>query len=448
MKNDTIAAIATALGSSAVNIVRMSGDDALRIAGSFFSGTALERVPSHTIHYGRIVEDGTVIDEVLVSVFRAPRSFTCEDMVEINCHGGPYVTQKILGLLLGAGARLAERGEFTERAFLNGRIDLTQAESILDIIEARSDASLSLANKGLAGSVTKLVDALREDILAMLAHIEVNIDYPEYDIEDLTPDVLGPKLEGLLDRIDDILRKAKDGQVIREGVRTAIIGRPNVGKSSLLNALLEEEKAIVTDIRGTTRDTVEGHINLGGITLHLLDTAGIHDADNPVERIGVDKAKKAIEEAQLVLVVLDRSVPLENDDRTLLALTEKKNRLLILNKSDLTSKIAENLEDALPVSALKKTGIDELKQAIHERFLSGEIDPDSAFCLANARHIGLMKKARAALADAEVASRRQTSADLLGIDLKSAWDALGDITGASYSTSLLDTLFSRFCLGK
>ena len=348
MTYDTIAAISTALGPSAINIVRMSGNDVFSIMDKIFKGPGLASARSHTIHYGKIMDGDRQIDEVLVNVFKPPKTFTAEPMIEINCHGGSYVAQRILELLLAHGARLAERGEFTERAYLNGRIDLTQAESVLDIIEARSDYSLTLANKGLDGEVYRLVNNLREDLLQIVAQIEVNIDYPEYDdVDTLTTDVLLPKIQALREKISDILGTARVGKIIREGIKTVIIGRPNVGKSSVLNALLREDKAIVTEIQGTTRDVVEGEINIGGLVLRLMDTAGIRDSDDLIERMGIDKTKKMIEEADLVLYVLDNNEALKDEDEQLLKLTEHKKRIIIINKIDLENKLNHNLNDSV-----------------------------------------------------------------------------------------------------
>jgi tRNA modification GTPase len=449
MKKDTIAAISTSLGQSAINIVRMSGDDAIDIAEQLFLGKPLSEQKSHTIHYGKFMYKNQVIDEVLVTVFRAPKTFTKEDIIEINCHGGPYVAQKILQALLATGARLAENGEFTERAYLNGRIDLTQAESVMDIINARTTLSLSLANKGLDGEIYALVSELRQDLLDIIAHIEVNIDYPEYDdVEELTTDIVLPKTTKLLNKINTILAKAQDGKVIKEGVKTAIIGRPNVGKSSLLNALLREDKAIVTEIQGTTRDIVEGTINLNGIMLHLIDTAGIRESKDVVEKIGIDKAKAVIEEAELILFVLDNNQSLTDDDKKLLTLTEKKNRIVIINKIDLESKINTTFDNSVSLSALNKTNIGALESKIKDMFLSGSIDLDDTTYLSNSRHISLMQQTAQSLVDAINAAHDLMPVDMIEIDLKMAWESLGNIIGETKSTTLLDELFSKFCLGK
>ena len=449
MKNDTIAAISTALGQSAINIVRMSGPDVFDIIQNVYQEKELKTVPSHTIHYGKIRDKNQVIDEVLISVFKAPKTFTREDMIEINCHGGFFVAKRILELILSHGARLAEKGEFTERAYLNGRIDLTQAESILDIIEARTNLSLTLANKGLDGQIFDLITSLRNRLLDIIANIEVNIDYPEYDdVEQLTTELITPRLKTLEQKMAAILEKAHDGKVIREGVKTAIIGKPNVGKSSLLNALLGEDKAIVTDIRGTTRDIVEGTLNMGGIVLHLIDTAGIRESEDIIERIGIDKARTIINEAELILFVLDNNEPLSVEDEQLLELTKHKKRIVIINKTDLESKIGRTFKNSVSISALNKTNLDLLQKKIKSLFLSGTINFDDTTYLSNARQISLMQQAYQAVKDAQQSANDLLPVDMIEIDLKTAWEALGEIIGDTKSTTLLDELFSKFCLGK
>ena len=381
---------------------------------------------------------------------RAPRTFTAEDVVEINCHGGILVTNKILELVLSAGARLAEPGEFTKRAFLNGRIDLTQAESIMDIIHAKSENSLSLALNGLDGRVSKLIKALREQLLNVIANIEVNIDYPEYDdVEEMTTELLLPRSKEILDNMKALLDTAKTGKVLRDGIKTAIIGRPNVGKSSLLNQLIREEKAIVTSIAGTTRDTVEGFVNVGGITLNLIDTAGIRETEDIVEAIGVNKSKALIEEADLVLLVLNGNEPLTGDDRELLALTNRKNRIIILNKSDLPSKV--NLEDIpgyIHTSMISDTGIEQLEKKIKDLYEIGEIKPKDMTYLSNARHIAKLKQSIGSLEEAIHAMETGVLVDMVEIDLKNVWYTLGEILGEEVGDSLIDELFTKFCLGK
>ncbi|MGL4335916.1 MAG: tRNA uridine-5-carboxymethylaminomethyl(34) synthesis GTPase MnmE, partial [Turicibacter sp.] len=433
MLNDTIVAISTAMGEGAISIIRLSGDDAFSIANKIFKGKNLTTVDSHTINYGHIydAETDTKIDEVLVSVMKAPRTFTAENVVEINCHGGILVTNKILELLLTVGARLAEPGEFTKRAFLNGRIDLAQAESIMDIIHAKSQESLSLALNGLDGRVSKLIKNLREEILNIVAQIEVNIDYPEYeDVEEMTSDVLLPKALDIKVKMEQLLDTAKTGKILRDGIKTAIIGRPNVGKSSLLNQLMREEKAIVTNIAGTTRDTVEGFVNVGGITLNLIDTAGIRETEDIVESIGVEKAKKLIDEAELVLLVLNSNEELTENDRELLTLTESKNRLVILNKSDLENKIErEQLPTYIETSMVKEKGIEILENQIKKMFEIGEIKQHDLTYLSNARHIAKLKQAIYSINDSINAMNDGMLIDMIEIDVKNAWYYLGEILG-------------------
>lgn len=449
MNTDTIASISTALGQGAISIVRLSGDEAIEIVNKIFKGKDLTKVKSHTVHYGHIFYKGRQIDEVLVTVFRSPKTFTTEDIVEINCHGGVFVANKILETVLTAGARPANPGEFTERAFLHGRIDLTQAESVMDIIEAKSDLSLNLANKGLDGVIYELITDLRTDLLNIIAHIEVNIDYPEYDdVIELSNNIIKPDIIKLQDKINKLLEKANYGKIIKDGVKTAIIGRPNVGKSSLLNALLREERAIVTEIQGTTRDTVEGNINIGGIILNLIDTAGIREASDVVEKIGIDKAKKTIEEAELVLFVLDNNQGLTEEDKTLLELTKHKKRIVIINKTDLNNSLNHTFDNMVAISALHKTGIEDLEDMIRSMFLSGEINVTDQTYISNARHIAKLNETLDSLQDSIQAINDEMPIDMAEIDLKTAWQLLGEIIGDTSSTSLLDELFSKFCLGK
>lgn len=444
MLQDTIAAIATANQDGAISIIRVSGDNALSIVNSLFSKDIL-KAASHTVHYGFIIDPFSqeTIDEVLVSVFLAPKTFTRENVVEINCHGGRYVTRKVLQLCLASGASEAKRGEFTRRAFLNGRIDLTQAEAINDIIHAENQANVTLAINGIKGSVKKLLDPFLQDVLDIIANIEVNIDYPEYDdVVQLTNDILLPKAKTWLIQIDDILKKAESGKIIREGIPTAIIGKPNVGKSSLLNALLEEEKAIVTDVAGTTRDIVEGAIHLDGITLNLIDTAGIRETDDVVEKIGIERSLKAIQEAQLVILVLDGSKPLDQEDHKLLEHVQDKTHIIVYNKADLSEKISDRIQ----ISAAKKE-IEPLLaelQSLYAKHLLVLDEPS----LVNERQIALMMQARQAMNQAVSALQAGMELDLVTIDLQEAYTSLKEILGEVHRDDLLDTLFANFCLGK
>lgn len=443
MLNDTIAAISTAAVDGAISIIRMSGDDAIVIAQSICS-MRLENKKSHTIHYGYIIDplNNEEIDEVLISLFRAPKTFTREDVVEINCHGGRFITKKILRLCLMQGARLAEPGEFTRRAFLHGRIDLTQAEAINDMILADTNESAKLALSGIRGSVKKLLEPLIQNILDMIANIEVNIDYPEYDdVEQLTNEALLPKAQEWIQEINRILVSAQSGQLIKEGIKTAIIGKPNVGKSSLLNALLEEDKAIVTNIAGTTRDIVEGRIHLDGITLNLIDTAGIRETEDAVEKIGIERSLQAIEQAQLVIVVLDSTQDLDEEDLELLKLTKDKTRIIVYNKKDLCEK-----SDGVCISAANKD-IDALVQEIHRLFDAHKLVMEEPL-LTNERQIAFMMKARKSMLQAIQAMQEDMALDLVEIDVQEAYTALKEILGEVHREDLLDTLFTNFCLGK
>ena len=373
---DTIAAISTPLGEGAIAIVRLSGTDALKIAQSVYKGKNLTQVASHTINYGHIFEEKRLVDEVMVSVMRAPKTFTREDIVEINTHGGIAVTQEILQLLLRNGARLAEPGEFTKRAFLNGRIDLAQAESVMDLIRAKTDKAANIAVKQLDGSLSKMINNIRQEILESLAQVEVNIDYPEYDdVETMTSQMLLEKTAHFEQLLENLLSTAKRGKILREGLKTAIIGRPNVGKSSLLNQLLREEKAIVTDIAGTTRDVITEFANIGGVPLELVDTAGIRETDDLVEAIGVERSKKALAEADLVLLVLDASNELTDKDLELLELSKNSNRIVLLNKTDLPEKIdsTQISGDFIRISALKNENLNAVEEKINQIFFAGEI---------------------------------------------------------------------------
>ncbi len=452
MFDDTIAAISTSLGEGAVSIIRLSGKQAIEIGNKLFKGKDLTQVKSHTIHYGHIIdpEDIKVVDEVLLTVMRSPRTYTTEDIIEINCHGGVFVTNKILEFTLTLGARLAEPGEFTKRAFLNKRIDLAQAESVMDLINAKTDASLNLAVNALDGRVSNLIKNLRKEVLSIIANIEVNIDYPEYDdAVVVTHQILKPEIEKVLKEMNHILEVAKTGKIIREGIKTVIVGRPNVGKSSLLNKMMREEKAIVTEIAGTTRDLIEGYINIGGITLNLIDTAGIRETKDIVESIGVNRTKKEINEAELILLVLNNSESLTEDDKKLLNLTKDKKRIIIVNKIDLPSKMnKENLEHYIETSMLNDEGIELLEKEIKKLFELGDIKNKDINYLSNTRHIAKLKKARHSLKEALLSIKDEIPIDMIEIDVKEAWIYLGEILGEEVSDNLLDELFSKFCLGK
>ena len=449
---DTIAAISTALGVGAISIIRVSGKDSIAIVNKIFKGKDLTQVSSHTIHYGHIIDNEEIVDEVLVSVMRAPKTFTVEDVVEVNCHGGIATTQKVLELLLTHGCRQADAGEFTKRAFLNGRIDLTQAEGIMDLIEAKTESSRALAMSQVDGKVSNLIKNLRQEILEVLANIEVNIDYPEYeDIEEFTNDQLFPMIGHVKQSILKILNESENGKLIRDGIQTSIIGKPNVGKSSLLNALLNESKAIVTDIEGTTRDIVEGTIRLDGIILNMIDTAGIRKTDDLVESIGVEKSRQLMNESDLVLFVLNNNEPMNEEEKTILKELESKNHIVVVNKIDLESHLdPKDLEGHIVVSmsALEKKGIEELKEQMKKIFSLEKIETKDMTYLTSERSIALLRQALQSLEDLEQGLKAGYPMDILEIDLKKIWNDLGQIIGETYEEELIDQLFSQFCLGK
>ncbi len=441
MMNDTIAAIATANATGAVSIIRISGEEAILIASELINKD-LSKKEGYTITFGTVQEDNEVVDEVLVSIFRAPKSYTGEDVVEIGCHGGLFITRKILSLCLGKGARLARRGEFTERAFLNGKMDLSQAEGVNDLINATDEVNAKSAMHSLKGSVSKILKPLEENLTQIISNIEVNIDYPEYDdVHQLTEDEILPKAKAWLNDIQKLIDEAKKAVNIREGIDTVILGRPNVGKSSLLNALLEEDKAIVTDIAGTTRDIVEGTVRLDGITLNLIDTAGIHESNDIVEKIGIDKSLQALEKAELVIVVIDGSEALTDEDHKLLEMTKNKNRIVVYNKNDKAIQ-----HDGISISAINGD-VEALTNAIKEKY-EKELYLASSDTLNNERQIGLAIQAEQSMKNAIRTLEDGMELDLVTIDLENAWTSLKEITGKAGKEDLLDEIFSRFCLGK
>ena len=441
MMNDTIAAIATANATGAVSIIRISGEEAILIASELINKD-LRKKEGYTITFGTVQEDNEVVDEVLVSIFRAPKSYTGEDVVEIGCHGGLFITRKILSLCLGKGARLARRGEFTERAFLNGKMDLSQAEGVNDLINATDEVNAKSAMHYLKGSVSKILKPLEENLTQIISNIEVNIDYPEYDdVHQLTEDEILPKAKAWLNDIQKLIDEAKKAVNIREGIDTVILGRPNVGKSSLLNALLEEDKAIVTDIAGTTRDIVEGTVRLDGITLNLIDTAGIHESNDIVEKIGIDKSLQALEKAELVIVVIDGSEALTDEDHKLLEMTKNKNRIVVYNKNDKAIQ-----HDGISISAINGD-VEALTNAIKEKY-EKELYLASSDTLNNERQIGLAIQAEQSMKNAICTLEDGMELDLVTIDLENAWISLKEITGKAGKEDLLDEIFSRFCLGK
>ena len=444
MNDDIIVAIATSRLEAAISIIRLSGQGCIEFVQKFFSGKILNK-DTHTITYGYIKDGNQKVDEVLVSIYRGKRTFTGEEMVEINTHGGVFITQKVLNICLKNGARMAERGEFSKRAFLNGRIDLSQAEAITDLISAKNDYATQLALKGIQGNISHFIEDLREELIKIITQIEVNIDYPEYDdVEELTAESLLPKSEALLKKMDKIIESSKNVHLLKDGISTVIIGRPNVGKSSLLNALLEEDKAIVTEIAGTTRDIVEGTVRLDNIILNMIDTAGIRETDDIIENIGVEKSKSLIHKADLVLLVIDGSSELSDEDKELLDISKDTNRIIVYNKLDKGFKEERN---GVCISA-KDKNIEPLIYKIKEMFTLGKITGGDEEILANARQIQLLEKASRALKVAVRAMEDSIPTDLIVTDLYEAWESLREILGERAKEDLLDELFKRFCIGK
>ncbi|MDF2720766.1 MAG: tRNA modification GTPase TrmE [Paenibacillus sp.] len=456
--SDTIAAISTPTGEGGIAVIRISGDEAVTIADRIFSFKGgLQQVPTHTVHYGHIVQPATSerIEEALVTVMRSPRSFTTEDVVEIGCHGGIISVKKVLNLVLEQGARLAEPGEFTKRAFLNGRIDLAQAEAVIDLIRAKSDRAYQVALKQVEGLLSRQVKALRYSLVELMAHIEVNIDYPEHDVEEMTNAYIKQKCESAISELDRLLHAAEQGKILREGIVTAIVGRPNVGKSSLLNALAQENKAIVTDIPGTTRDVIEEYVNLNGIPLKLLDTAGLRETEDIVERIGVERSRSALTDADLILLVINRSEPLHDDEITLMHQVKDKQSIVVLNKSDLPAATDLTYIEALftsqrivEMSVKEHEGLEALAAGISELFFAGQLESNDLTYVSNVRHIHLLGRAKHALQEAISAADQFIPIDMIQIDIRNAWEQLGELVGDAVGESLIDQIFSQFCLGK
>ncbi|MEK3790098.1 tRNA uridine-5-carboxymethylaminomethyl(34) synthesis GTPase MnmE [Paenibacillus sp. FSL K6-1230] len=458
MLSDTIAAISTAVGEGGIAIIRVSGPDALpEVQRMFKSKTPLTEAESHTVHYGHIIEpqSGERVEEVLVTVMRGPRSFTTEDVVEISSHGGVVAVKRVMDLLLLQNIRLAEPGEFTKRAFLNGRIDLSQAEAVMDLIRSKSDKAFSIAMKQSEGMLSSKIRNLRHILVETLAHIEVNIDYPEHDVESLTSQFIKDKSSEVMKEIDGLLRTAEQGKILREGITTAIIGRPNVGKSSLLNALAQGDKAIVTDIPGTTRDVIEEYVTIRNVPLRLLDTAGIRETMDVVEQIGVERSRTAVSEADLILLVLNSSEPLHQDELELLEQIRGRQVIVIMNKMDLPSQLDRGIltryiaeELIVPMSVKTDEGLDGLEEAISKLFFSGKLESADLTYVSNVRHIALLKRAKQSLQEAYEAADQFIPIDMIQIDVRLAWEQLGEIVGDTAHDALIDQIFSQFCLGK
>lgn len=455
---DTITAVGTVLGEGGISIIRISGDKSLRIVSEMFkgkNGKKLDDIKPYTIRYGVIIEKetGDILDEVLVSYMKGPKSFTAEDTVEINCHGGVTATKRILEEVIKNGGRIAEPGEFTKRAFLNGRIDLSQAEAVIDIIRAKTELSMKSAVQQSEGRVSQKINLIRNNLLEIIAHIEATVDYPEEDLEEVTADNVTIQLRNIYEDIDKILSTAEEGKIIREGLNTVIIGKPNVGKSSLLNSLLKEKRAIVTEIPGTTRDVIEEYINIEGVPVKIIDTAGIRKTKDLVERIGVERSKEKINKSDLVILMLDLSREIDNDDREIIEYVKDKKYIILLNKSDLNGKI--NIDDIkelnphyiIETSAKTGYGLDKLKECIKELFFKGEVKSKDIL-ITNTRHKEALIKAKQSCIQGLEALRNTAAIDLASIDIRNAWANLGEITGDTLQEDIIDKIFSEFCLGK
>jgi tRNA modification GTPase len=458
---DTIAAISTPMGEGAIAIVRLSGDEAVQIADRVFqspSGKKLIEETSHTIHYGHLVDpvSGETVEEVMVSLMKAPKTFTREDVVEVNCHGGIVAVNRVLTLILNEGARLAEPGEFTKRAFLNGRIDLSQSEAVMDLIRAKTDRAMNVALGQMEGKLSKLIGELRNALVETLAQVEVTIDYPEYDdVEEMTIPHMLEKCTWVKEEINKLLQTSSQGKILREGLSTVIIGRPNVGKSSLLNSLVQENKAIVTDIAGTTRDIIEEYVNVRGVPLRLVDTAGIRETEDIVERIGVERSRQVLKEADLILLVINSAEELSVEDERLFEAVSGMDTIVVINKTDLPRKVDMKKVESLvgegkivTTSLLQDEGIDELEEAIATLFFEGNLESEDLTYVSNARHIALLHKAHKTIEDALGAAEAGVPVDMIQIDVTRTWEILGEIVGDTVQEGLINELFSRFCLGK
>ena len=447
MMSSTIAAIATPFGKGAISVIRITGNDAITLSSKVFKNNVLLKLQPNLMIHTQVIENTTVIDDVMVTIYKAPKSYTGEDMVEIFCHGGIQVTQNVLNAILRQNIELAKPGEFTERAYLNKKLDLIQAESVMDLINAENDLQIKLAQNGLQSVISKKINSFREKIMSWITHIEVNIDYPEYESENaITQTYLKPQLKDFINEIHMSLKESNKNKWIVNGLKTAIIGKPNVGKSSLLNALIKEEKAIVTPIPGTTRDIIEGYINIHGIKLHLLDTAGIRISEDTIERIGIEKSKQAIEKAELIIFVVDQSQPIDEEEKELLTFISHKPHIVVGNKNDLSDN--QSGIDVISLSAKSSNNIHLLEDEIQKLFEFGNLDSRNLEFLSNERQIQLLEKCYQHLNQAMISTNDHLPIDMIQLDLRDAWEALSDITGQRYHESLVEDMFRRFCLGK
>lgn len=450
--DDTIAAISTALGVGAISIVRISGDNAINIVNKSFKGKDLKKVETHTINYGHIVENDNIIDEVLVSVMKKPNTFTREDVIEINCHGGIATTKKVLEIVLSNGARLAQPGEFTKKAFLNGRINLIEADAVMDLIESKTEKARKISINSLQGKTSDKIKNLREKIINIISNIEVNIDYPEYeDIKVITSNILNDVVIEVKRELSKIIKESENGKIIKEGIKVLILGRPNVGKSSILNRLINEDKAIVTDIEGTTRDIVEGSINLDGIILNIIDTAGIRETKDKIEIIGVNKSLNLIKEADLIILVLNNDEEVTKKDEEILEKIRNNRHIIYVNKTDLNKKInIEKIknENIIYGNTIEEAGLNSLKERIKEMFNFEQIEQSDMNYLSNSWQIVILKETFSVISEVEQAIKNNIPIDIVETDLKKAWEKLGQIIGETYNDELIDQIFSRFCLGK
>lgn len=446
--NDTITAISTTLGIGAISIIRVSGKEAIEKVNNI-TNINLKEKQTHTVNYGYIIENNNIIDEVLITIMKAPKTFTTEDIVEINCHGGIATTEKVLELLLKQGIRLAEPGEFTKRAFLNGRIDLTKSQAVNDLINAKTDKARQIVINNLTGTTTNKIKKLREKLVQIISNIEVNIDYPEYqDIEEMTTQKLKQEINTIEQELNQIIENSKNSKLITNGINIAIVGRPNVGKSSILNKLIEQDKAIVTNIPGTTRDIVEANYNLEGINLNLIDTAGIRETNDIVEQIGVEKSKKTIKDADLILLVLNNNEKLTEEDKKLLKETQNKQRIIVINKTDLKTNLEITETNIVKTNTQEEEGLTSLKEKIKELFKLDKIKTNDFYYVSTIEQLQKIENCKQNITSIKEGLKNNSPIDIIEIDLKVIWQTLGEVIGETYTEELLDNLFKNFCVGK